>query len=116
MAKIGAVMKGGAWWLSFWYQWRFPWRCAIMFPSLVAMVSGSFLESFLSMSQSHLDLSDQQRALDAHWQFTQQTYGLHRPSREASSKSSERSARILVLATLLSYRYQYPPKIRQTIY
>ena len=52
---------------------------------LVSLVSGggsSFLDSFLRMSQSHLDLGDQQRVLEAHWQFTQRTYGLHRPSRD----------------------------------
>ena len=42
----------------------------------------SFLDSFLRMSQSHLELGDQQRVLEAHWQFTQRTYGLHRPSRD----------------------------------
>ena len=31
---------------------------------------------------AYLDQSDQQRALDAQWQFTLQMYGLHRPSRD----------------------------------
>ena len=49
---------------------------------LFPMVECSYLESLLSMSQLHLDPGDQQRAVDAQWQFTQQTYGLHRPSRD----------------------------------
>ena len=82
MAQKGALMKGGIVWLLVWGVWRVLCCCPILFPSLFVMAGGSFLESLLSMSQSYLDLSDQQRALDAQWQFTLQTYGLRRPSRD----------------------------------
>ena len=48
----------------------------------MVLARGSFLDSLLSMSQAYFDQSDQQRALEAQWQFTLQTYGLHRPSRD----------------------------------
>ena len=82
MVQKGALMKGEMVGLPVWGLWKHLWRCPIIYLSLLNMVEGSFLESFLRMSQSHLDLSDQQRALDAQWQFTLQTYGLHRPSRD----------------------------------
>ena len=45
--------------------------------------SKGLLFGFPSQYESGIfDQSDQQRALDAQWQFTLQTYGLHRPSRE----------------------------------
>ena len=50
--------------------------------NLVSCGHCSFLESLLHMAQFHIDQGDQQRVLDAQWQFTQQTYGLHRPSRD----------------------------------
>ena len=50
--------------------------------SLVSCGHCSFLESLLQMAQFHIDQGDQQGVLDAQWQFTQQTYGLHRPSRD----------------------------------
>ena len=82
MALKGATRKAGLAWLPWWGLWWLL-RCRpILFSSLIVMVRGSFLESILSMGQSYLDLSDQQRALDAQWQFTLQTYGLHRPSRD----------------------------------
>ena len=40
------------------------------------------MDSLLGLSQAYLDQGDQQMALDAQWQFTTQTYGLHRPSRD----------------------------------
>ena len=64
-------------------------RIARQFWLMVAVITyqipgtyGSFLESILQMAQLHLDHEGQQRALDAQWQFTFQTYGLHRPSRD----------------------------------
>ena len=34
------------------------------------------------MTQGHANPRDRHRAMDAQWQFTQQTYGLYRPSRD----------------------------------
>ncbi len=59
-----------------------PVRCPIIYVCLFSMAKCSYLESLLSMTQMHLDPGNQQRAIDAQWQFTQQTYGLHRPSRD----------------------------------
>ena len=65
MAQKGAPMKGGIVWIPVWELWRLLCRCLFLFSSLFVVVEGSFLESFLGISQSYLDLSDQQRALDA---------------------------------------------------
>ena len=73
MADQTQIPRWGLWWLLCRY-------CVFTFSMVV--VRGSFLDSLLSMSQAYFDQSDQQRALDAQWQFTLQTYGLHRPSRE----------------------------------
>ena len=53
----------------------------LLLPSLCCVAGGSFLDSLLGLSQAYMDQGDQQRALDAQWQFTVQTYALHRPSR-----------------------------------
>ena len=71
------------------YQTQIP-RCGLwwflchygVFTLSMVLARGSFLDSLLSMSQAYFDQSDQQRALEAQWQFTLQTYGLHRPSRD----------------------------------
>ena len=86
MADQTQIPRWGLWWLLCRY-------CVFTF-SMVA-VRGSFLDSLLSMGQAYFDQSDQQRGLDAQWQFT-----LHRV--RGSSRSFELSARILVLATQLS--------------
>ena len=39
------------------------------------LVECSYLESLLSMTHGHANPRDHQRAMDAQWQFTQQTYG-----------------------------------------
>ena len=64
--------------------WGSPhWCCsglgAFILFSVVSIGSGSLLDSILRMTQSHMDLGDQQQILDAHWQFAHRTYGLHRP-------------------------------------
>ena len=81
MVLKGVQMKSAAVGLPMWSLSMLV-RCPIIYYFLFPMVECSYLESLLSMSQLHLDLGDQQRAVDAQWQFTQQTYGLHRPSRD----------------------------------
>ena len=67
------IPRCGLWWLLCHYG---------VFTLSMVLARGSFLDSLLSMSQAYFDQSDQQRALEAQWQFTLQTYGLHRPSRD----------------------------------
>ena len=81
MALQGATRMVGLAWIPRWGLWWLLCRYFV-FSSFMVMVRGSFLDSILSMGQAYLDQSDQQRALDAQWQFTLQTYGLHRPSRD----------------------------------
>ena len=81
MATKGAMRMAGLALSPGWGLWWLLCR-HFVFSSFMVMARGSFLDSILSMGQSYLDLSDQQRALDAQWQFTLQTYGLHRPSRD----------------------------------
>ncbi len=58
------------------------WLIVAVVTYLISGTHGSFLESILQMAQLHLDQEGNQRPLDAQWQFTFQTYGLNRPSRD----------------------------------
>ena len=81
MALKSVEIKSAVYGLFAW-SLLMPVHCPIIFFCLFSIGECSYLESLLSMTQMHLDPSDQQRAVDAQWQFTQQTYGLHRPSRD----------------------------------
>ena len=61
---------------------RQTWLAVAVITCQISSGYCSFLENILHMAQFQLDQEGQQRPLDAQWQFTLQTYGLHRPSRD----------------------------------
>ena len=89
MVQKGVLMMSAAVGPPMWSLLMHLVRCPIIYFSLFPMVECSFLESLLSMSQLHLDLGDQQRAVDAQWQLHSKRMGCIDHREMASSKSSE---------------------------
>ena len=75
--EIGMAVSSGLVWSLF-----LPMQCTFLIGLPYNLVECSYLESLLSMTHGHANPRDHQRAMDAQWQFTQQTYGLYRPSRD----------------------------------
>ena len=75
--EIGMAVSSGLVWSLF-----LPMQCTFLIGLPYNLAECSYLESLLSMTHGHANPRDHQRAMDAQWQFTQQTYGLYRPSRD----------------------------------